>query len=425
MTRAIVVGGGLAGLLAAHRLVGNGVQVTLFEAGPVPGGQVRPVEIGGLPVDAGAEGYAVRGGHGRALSESLGLDVAGPSGRSWVWRPGGAHPMAQGVLGIPASFSDEALSALSDAGLAAARRDRELAADVGADATTIGELVRARLGDELLERLVAPVVRGVYAADPDRLPLDRAAPGLLPALAEAGTLVEAVGRLRSDGAPPLEQPIGGMFQLTRALADAVARAGGEIFTDAPVDEIRREGEGWRVSADGRGHDADRLVLAAPAAETARLLRGVGIEIEAPQTRASRVVVLGVRASALTGAPDASGVLIAERSPDVAAKALTQYSTKWPWARTPEQGIVRFTYPADSEVTPGSALADAALLLGVELTDADVTGFAIQDWRMPGRLPDETRDRLLGECSALGIDVVGAWFDGNGIASVIEGCARVN
>ena len=79
MSRVAVVGGGLAGTLAALRLLEAGHRVQLREAGPALGGMIAPVDLAGALVDAGAEAYAVRGGVGRALCAEFGIEVAGPS----------------------------------------------------------------------------------------------------------------------------------------------------------------------------------------------------------------------------------------------------------------------------------------------------------------------------------------------------------
>ncbi|QNP56405.1 NAD(P)-binding protein [Tessaracoccus defluvii] len=160
MSRVVVVGGGLAGTLAALRLLQAGHRVQLRESAAGLGGMIAPLGLADTLVDAGAEAYAVRGGVGRALCDELGLEVAGPAGAAHIWRPSGAYRMADGVVGIPATLADPALDALSRAGRATVAQEPGLGADVGVDASTVGALVRARLGEEALATLVEPVTRG-------------------------------------------------------------------------------------------------------------------------------------------------------------------------------------------------------------------------------------------------------------------------
>ena len=106
-TRVVVIGGGVAGLVAALECAKVGLTVTVLEGGATPGGAVRRADVGGLALDVGAESYATRGGHVRALIDELGIGdrvVAPAGGRAWLAGvPGvGAAPMpAGGVLGIP------------------------------------------------------------------------------------------------------------------------------------------------------------------------------------------------------------------------------------------------------------------------------------------------------------------------------------
>ena len=84
--RAVVIGGGVAGLVAARRLAIHGAEVVLLEASDRLGGRVAAVTLGGLTVDVGAESFAVRGGTVRSLVDELGLgaDVREPAGSAWV-----------------------------------------------------------------------------------------------------------------------------------------------------------------------------------------------------------------------------------------------------------------------------------------------------------------------------------------------------
>ena len=425
MSRVAVVGGGLAGTLAALRLLEAGHEVQLREAEPGLGGMIAPRELAGVLVDAGAEAYAVRGGVGRALCEEFGVEVAGPSGAAHIWRPAGAYRMAEGVVGIPATLDDPALDALSPEGRAAVAREAGLGPEAGADATTVGALVRARLGEEALSTLVEPVTRGVYATPADRLPLSAVAPGLIAALRERGSLLAAVAATRADG-PTVEQPVGGMFRLIAEIASRVRAAGGDVRCGAPVETLARDGEGFALTAaDGETLRADRVVLATPAAAAARLLAQVGVEIEAPAVRSARFAVLAVTTPERADDPVGSGVLVAEPAPELKAKALTHYSAKWPWARTEGREILRLSYPADLEPTAPQALADASLLTGVPIEAGQVAAFASVEWSaMPARIDPSTRDRLLRNAAGVGVDLVGAWLDGNGIAPVILGVERV-
>ncbi|WP_353080723.1 protoporphyrinogen/coproporphyrinogen oxidase [Tessaracoccus lapidicaptus] len=423
---AVVVGGGLAGLVAGYRLAQAGRRVTVLEASTRLGGLISPIEIGGVAVDAGAEAYAVRGGVVRELCEELGLPVAAPLGRPHIWRPDGVWPMAEGVLGIPASLEDPALDALDPQDRARVARDLDLPAEVGAEATTLGDLVLARMGEGALRTLVTPVARGVYSLEPGRMPLASFAPGLREALAREGSLLRAVAAVRRPGAAAVEQPVGGMFRLIDALAAHITGLGGEIRCTSPAVDVHRAGTGFAVSLqDGGSVRGERLVLAGPSASACGLLAKLGVDLAPTPTQPAHLAVLGLNHPGLAAEPVGSGLLVGERDDSVHAKALTHYSVKWPWSRRPGQEIVRLSYPETYIPSRADALADAARFLRIPLSDADVTGFAAVSWEeMPTRMEHATRDFYLEAAAGVGVDVVGAWIDGNGIASVVAGSRRV-
>ncbi|WP_370514033.1 FAD-dependent oxidoreductase [Cellulomonas sp. JZ18] len=196
----VVVGAGVAGLVAARDLVRAGLRVVLVDGRDAPGGAVRGHDVAGLRLDAGAESFATRGGAVAALLGELGLgdDVVTPEPRgAWVHLTSGDGPLPHtGLLGVPAHpLAADVRRTLGAAGAARAALDLVLPAGVGARATTFGALVRARMGDAVADRLVHPVVGGVHAADPDDLATDTVAPGLTAARAAArGPWPEASGR---------------------------------------------------------------------------------------------------------------------------------------------------------------------------------------------------------------------------------------
>ena len=150
-----------------------------------------------------------------------------------------------------------------------------------------------------------------------------------------------------------------------------------------------------------------------------------MDLTPPPVATARLAVLGVAHPALASGPVGSGLLVGERDDAIHAKALTHYSLKWPWARRPGQEILRLAYPEQLLPTRAEALGDASRFLGIPLADRDVTGFASVSWEsMPTRMEHSTREYYLEAVTAAGVDLVGAWLDGNGIASVIAGCDRL-
>lgn len=392
-----VVGGGVAGLVVARRLAASGAAVTLFEASDRLGGAVARHEVAGIGLDAGAESFAVRDGAVGALLAGLGLagDIVSPApGPAWLLpATGDAVPLpATALLGIPADpLADDVVRVV---GRAAADRAAELDArgvTPIAAGSMLGPLVRARLGADVLDRLVAPVVHGVHSLHPDELPVERAHPRLRDALAAAGSLSGAVARLRA-AAPPGSAVAGlrgGVNRLIPALADDVARHGGDLRLRARVDDPAALGA--------------TVVVAAP-----------GVVAPAPPGRRIDLVTLVVEQDELDASPRGTGLLVAAGAP-VGARALTHATAKWAWLRAAAAGrhVLRLSYDRPPADPIAAARADAEALLGVPLPF--VADAAHVSWTRPAAasLPLETA----------GIAVVGETVAGSGLAGIVAHAER--
>lgn len=471
---ALVVGGGVAGLVAARTLARAGLRTLLVEADDEVGGAVRGHTVAGLRLDAGAESFATRGGTVATLLDDLGLAgaVVEPQPRgSWVHLPSGDGPLPRtGLLGIPTSgWAPDVRRTLGPVGALRASLDAVLPARVGASETTLGGLVRARMGARVLDRLVRPIVAGVHAAEPDEVAVESVAPGLGAARAGArGSLGRAVATLRA--AAPAGSAVrgidGGLHVLVETLERHLREHGGTVRTGTRVVAVEAADAtspagGYTVTlADENGEttvDAARLVLASPAA--AALLAPLLPELEgvAPDDGAAiTLVTLVVDEPALDAAPRGTGVLVAREATDVRAKALTHATAKWGWlaaAAPPGRHVVRLSYGradetasataggaelADAEdPTVDDALRDASALLGVTLTRATLVGDAVVRWRQALPRPGAAHRqavaavraavaRRTAETSRADLAVCGAWVAGNGLASVIpdaEAAAR--
>lgn len=413
---AVVVGGGLAGLIAARRFREAGVSPIVLESNVQLGGMIARAELGGVCVDGGAEAYATRSAAARELCDELGLPVAGPSGQPHVWWPEQIVALADGVLGIPGSLDDPALDVLSRDELNRLKEDLEMGPDIGADATTAGELMAARMGEAAVEKLMAPLVKGVYASAPERLPLAMFAPKLLPAMAEHGSLLAAVAAVRAPGSAAVEQPVGGMFTLIDALAKGV-----DVRTATPALKLRRAGSGFLVETPKERFEAARVVLCAPASVSRSLLADIGVTIPELPARPAPMALLASDHPGLDKHPVGSGVLMGQPEPSIVAKALTHYSAKWPWVRG--MHVLRLSYPPTVNPTRAQAIADASALTKLQL-DNHIEGFTTMTHPMPARIDPATRDEILATTAAAGVDVLGCWVDGNGIGPVIEAGARI-
>ncbi|WP_345713846.1 protoporphyrinogen oxidase, partial [Kineococcus glutinatus] len=192
--RVLVVGGGISGLTAALRLA-PAADVVVLEAADRTGGVLQPVEVAGAVVDAGAESLLARRPEAVGLTREVGLgaDLVHPATTRAALRVRGAlHPLPAGtVLGVPGRA--EQLAGLLDAGeLARVAAEPGLPAPPLTADVAVGEYVAARLGPAVVDRLVEPLLGGVYAGSAARLSLRATAPQLWAHAERGGSLLHAV-----------------------------------------------------------------------------------------------------------------------------------------------------------------------------------------------------------------------------------------
>lgn len=475
---AVVVGGGISGLLAARTLARAGVSTTVLEAAATWGGCVGSHMVAGLTLDSGAESFATRSSAVADLAAELGLAgaiVTPDPGGAWVQLPDGPRELPRtGVLGIPASpWDPEVRRSLGLAGSLRASLDRLLPASVGTreTATSVSALVRARMGRRVLERLVAPVVGGVHSADPDVLDIDMVAPGLRAGIKSHGSLAAAVAAQRrgiqrsggpapaspvpSPGASPGSPPAGlqkagsavaglrgGMHTLITALLAELRGLGVTLLAGTRAESVERTAGGWRVSAGGTAHDAGLLVVAVEGPAAVGLLAGAlpGLAALRPDAGPDvSLVTLVVDLPGLDSRPRGTGVLVAPQSPGIQAKALTHATAKWGWLAEqtgPGTHVLRLSYgrgdarhgvrqrpePRTDDELFQAALQDASELLSAQVSAGDVVDWDVVRWG--GALPfaslghKQRVAEVRGICAADGtVAVVGGWLSGNGLAAI--------
>jgi len=338
----VVVGGGIAGLAAAHRLLDRGARVTVLEAAGRVGGKLLPGEIAGVRVDLGAESILARRPEAVTLAREVGL--AGrlmPPGTASasIWTRDALRPMPKGhVMGVPGTAA--ALSGLLSAeGLARVERDADLPPTEIGDDVAVGEYVADRLGREVVDRLVEPLLGGVYAGDAYRLSMRSAVPQLFAAARAHTSLTAAVREIQDrttaaprQGGPVFTGIVGGVGQLPLAVAESVRARGGEIATGTPATALRRTADGWEVIAGERVLTADAVVVALPAGPAAALLRAeapaAAAELSGVEYASMALITLAYRRRDAE-LPEGSGFLV----PPVdgrAIKAATFASRKWGW-----------------------------------------------------------------------------------------------
>ncbi|MET4926387.1 protoporphyrinogen oxidase [Streptomyces sp. PSRA5] len=444
----VVVGGGIAGLAAADRLLSAGARVTLLEATDRLGGKLRSGEIEGAPVDLGAESMLARRPEAVDLARSVGLAerLQPPATTSAsVWSRGELRAMPKGhVMGVPGDASALA-GLLSVEGVARIGRERDLGPAAVGDDVSIGAYVAERLGHEVVDRLVEPLLGGVYAGDAYRISMRAAVPQLYEALRTHDSLLDAVRAVQARTAEnPRTDAVftgidGGVGTLPGAVADAVRARGGDIRTRTPVLALTRTADGWAVRTGQEIVAADGVIMANPAWSASALLAhespAASAELAEIEYASMALVTMAFHRPALTGLPDGSGFLV----PPVdgrTIKAATFSTRKWNWVAESAPGLFVLRTSIGRYGEEDQLQREDAELVGVSLRDLGAaTGLAARPvatevTRWIGGLPQypvghPARVVRIREAVAKlpGLRVCGAPYDGVGIPACVASARR--
>jgi oxygen-dependent protoporphyrinogen oxidase len=446
MARAVVVGGGITGLSAAYEFHRAGWQVDVLEATDRWGGKIWSSPVGDDIVDAGPDAILMRAEAGIGLVRELELDdeLRHPIAPkpAYLFVDGHLHELPAGtVLGVPVDPSALDTTALiSDAGKRRAAEDLSLPPVTVDGGVSIGELCRARLGDELTDRLIDPLVGGINASNIDELSVTAAAPILAEAMNEHGSLIGGLAAMYSrlgaalgadrpeDDTTEAKAPV--FFSLQHGIAHIVDRLVAVLPDDAlhlnrPVSSMAR------IDAE---LDADAVVVTTPAPAAFDLLGPIPVvERMVPHFTYAGVSQVTV---AVPGQPplDASGILF-PRVGGTVLTAGTWFSSKWPHYERDGYSLIRMTSgrygdhraaEMDDETLVKTLLAE--LESAVPLVNRPS---AVRVHRWPNALPQyppwhrervaELRHELAS--SHPRIRLAGAAYDGIGIPACIDSGRR--
>jgi len=342
----VIVGGGIAGLAAAFFLRGavadgGPVRVTVLEGSPRLGGKLSASEVAGVPVDEGAEALLARRPEGVDLITATSAGELVPAGTtsSAIWTRGALHALPRRqFMGVPADIDElAATGVVSAGGVARARQEERVERDGD---ISVGRYIGGALGAEVVDRLVDPLLGGVYAGRSEDLSFDATLAPLAAASRRHPMLTQASAALIPSGpASPDAKPAPVFVTLAAGLGllpGTVAKASGaQVRTNAMVRELARTPDGWRLTvgpaAGPQYLAADAVILATPATPAAKLLtvavpQAAQALAEIPYASMA-IITLAYKAEAFP-ATGRSGYLV----PAVdgkAVKAVTFSTVKWP------------------------------------------------------------------------------------------------
>lgn len=366
--KTVVVGGGIAGLSAAYRLIEsnrNGLEVTLLESSDRFGGTIRTIEHGGCLVELGPDSFLSSKPWLKNLAERLGVaDQIIPTSRthrrSHVVYQGKLHRLPEGFLMMaPTCFWPMLTSSLfSFAGKARCAFDLILPRRAISGEESIGSFVRRRFGREVLDRVVQPLIGGIYAGDPDTLSLRATMPRFLEMETQHRSVIKAMvaqrrAAFKSGGNSPNESGAryGELVSFERGMESIVHALNSNLppetlHTHSKVVNLNREDNRWHLTcSDGKRFDADNVILALPARKAAGLIRstdpGLHDLLSAIPYTSSSVINLVYKRSEVPHPLDCFGFVVpaVEKRPIIAC---TFSSVKFP-NRTPDGLVLLRTF----------------------------------------------------------------------------------
>jgi oxygen-dependent protoporphyrinogen oxidase len=455
-----VIGAGITGLAAAWEATRRGAEVVVLDTSERVGGKLRTSTVAGTPLDEAADGFLARVPEAVDLCTELGIEtelVSPATGHAYVWSQDKLRELpGEQLLGVPTDLKALAASGiLSDEGLARARADLDRTgpdeAAVGGDPwaipdESVGSLIRRRLGDEVLDRLVGPLIGGIWAGNPDRLSVQTATPQLAALRGRHASLIRTAAETRAatlgtaGDKPVFLTPRDGMVRLVGALHEAL---GDRVQLGQKVDGLTAAPAGtagtarWRIEPAGIA--ADAVVVTTPSYAAAPLIAphcpAAAEPLAAIDHSSVILVALAVPREAVDHPLDGSGFLVPP-SEGRLMTACSWWSSKWPHLnRDPDMALLRLSAGRDGD---GRALDmdDAELVAALRDELATMLGLhgaplevRINRWLRsfpqprPGHL--QRVDALEAELdrTSPGLAVAGAWARGVGIPACIRAGRR--
>jgi len=452
--RVVVIGGGISGLTAAYRLsiASEPLDVTLVEASPRLGGKIRTTSFGGVPVDEGADAFLARVPWAVDLCRELGLDdrLISPSGEgAFLLSRGKLRPIPKkSVLGVPTSLPALVASgAISPLGMARAGLDLIKPDNWPGTDESVSELITRRLGPEVAQNLVDPLIGSIMASDASNMSAQIVAPQLSEATRKNRSLIRALRAQRKLAAAGPTVPIFNSFEggigvlidrLVRAIPDV------DIQVSNNVTELTAVDGSYTLGTERGMREADSIIIATPARAAATLVGAHAPEagkVLADIEYASVVLVtISFDATSVDHPMDGTGFLV-PRGEGLLMTACSWGHRKWPhWTPDGDRVVLRVSagrhgderaMHLDDDELVESLLGELAPVLKI---DGTVLEWRVSRWPEsfpqypPGHGAEITRAEADLSRNLPGVTIAGASYRGVGVPACIrsgnEAAARI-
>ncbi|MET3683503.1 oxygen-dependent protoporphyrinogen oxidase [Alkalibacillus flavidus] len=373
-----IIGGGITGLTAAYYMQKQNVNadVTLFEASNQLGGKISTVERDGFTIERGPDSFLERKKTAKELVHDLGLGnhlIRSATGKAFILSQDQLHPMPAGaVMGVPTDLKPFVRSALfTTSGKLNALKDFVTSrTDVDGD-ISVGHFFRRRLGDQVVDRLIHPLISGIYAGNIDDLSLKATFPHFLQMENKYGSLIRGLQKTT-----PKQQTSGnkqGMFltlegglkTLVNGLTDALEC---DMHTGTQVEQVSKQDGRYVLDVAGwdEPFEADYVIATTPHQVTAQMFSDYAFMRDFQQTKSTSVanVAMAFDEDSVKNLPDGTGFVVS-RKEGYRITACTWTHKKWPHT-TPDGSVLLRAYvgkPGDEDVLDLSDDEIADLVIG--------------------------------------------------------------
>jgi len=351
MKKVVIIGGGMTGLSAAYYLHKERMEknlpldIKLVEASQNLGGKIQTVRKDGFVIERGPDSFLARKKSAGRLAENLGLGnqiVHNTAGKSFVLVNNHLHSMPEGsTMGIPTKVMPFAFSGLfSPIGKLRASFDFVLPRTKVDGDMSLGAFFRRRLGNEVVENLIEPLLSGIYAGDIDNMSLMATFPQFYQVEQENGSIVLGMKKIAPVKKPTNSQaPSKGIFQtLTNGLQSIVERIEEElpqedVLKGMKVLEVRKVGNSYEcVLNNGHILEADRVIVAVPHQHLPGMFNHHSVfePLKTVPSTSVANVAMAFPESAIKKDIEGTGFVVSRNS-DYTITACTWTHKKWPHA----------------------------------------------------------------------------------------------
>jgi oxygen-dependent protoporphyrinogen oxidase len=340
VTKVAIIGAGITGLSSLYYLVrdNNDTSVDLYEATERAGGKVKTHQRDGYTIELGPESYLSRKKVMTELAEEIGMGadlVRNETGQSYIYANHRLNTVPAGtMLGVPTEIEPFMKTDLVSwagkltAGLDLLRKPDRLYKDV-----SVGRFFRQRLGDEVLEKMIEPLLSGVYGTDIDKLSLMSTYPYFKEREQKYGGLIK--GMIKEKAPKENKKKIGQFFQFKNGLQSFIDQLkekgeslGGRVHLNSDVSAIEKQGDAYTLTVNGEDKEYDKVIITTPHFQYKRWFDDKELEYFNHMTATSvATVVMAFDDSQVKNDIDGTGFVVS-RTMDTAITACTWTNKKW-------------------------------------------------------------------------------------------------